>query len=415
MISAIILAAGRGKRMKSKTTKVLQELHARPLIFFIIETLNKAGIGKKALVVSANDKTIEKAFDGLDIIRQKKPLGSGDAVREAERFLAGSDNSILVVCGDTPFITKESIKDLIKKHREKKAACTLLTARLEDPREYGRILRDAGGDIVRIAEEKDLARSEKALDEVNVGCYCFNKKDLLNHIGSLKLNRKKKEYYLTDIVMILKKEGRRIASVTCRDSIEALGINSKCDLARANEIMKNKILKSFMLNGVTVVDPQTTFVDMEAKIGRDTVIYPNTVIEKGVIIGKNCRLGPFARIRKGTTLSDNVHIGNFVELVRTRIGSGTRVKHMTYLGDAKIGKKANIGAGTITANYDGKNKNRTVIGDRAFVGVGSILIAPVKVGRDAVIGAGSVVTKNKNVPPGKTVVGIPARVLNKTK
>ncbi len=411
-IAAIILAAGRGTRMKSDVPKVLQRLQSKPLLGFILEALDGAGVDKKILILGYRDREVKSAFPGIETLIQDKLLGSGDAAKRAKGPLSSFKGDILILYGDTPFIRASTIKKLIKKHRSENAACTLLSAAIPDPEGYGRILRDSDGNIVRIIEDSEASIYEKVIEEINVGCYCFNREDLFASLDRLKMNAKKKEYYLTDAVEALRKSGKTIASVSSRDPREALGINSKIDLARANDIIKKQALEILMLKGVTIVDPGSTFVDTGAKVGKDTVIYPHTVIESDVAIGKNCRIGPFARIRKNTSIGDNVEIGNFVELVRTKVLSGTRIKHMTYLGDAEIGKNVNVGAGTITANYDGKKKNRTVIEEEAFIGVGSIFVAPVRVGRGAVVGAGSVVTKGRDVPAGKTVVGIPARVLN---
>ncbi len=415
-IACIILAAGRGTRMKSEVPKVLQKVHRRPLLSFVLEALEGAAAGslsKKILVVGYKDEIVKNAFRGLDSVTQTELLGSGDAVRRTKSALSKFKGDILVLYGDTPFIRKETIKELIKKHTKEKASCTLLSANVKDPSGYGRILRDDNDNIVKIIEERDTSIYEKIIEEINVGLYCFNKEDLFFGLGRLKINAKKQEYYLTDIIEVLKKANKKVTSVSCKNPIEALGINSKLDLAKANSIIRKNVLELLMLKGVTIVDPDSTFVNMNARIGKDTVIHPHTIIEEGVTIGKKCEIGPFARIREQTTIDDGVEIGNFTELVRTKISSGTKIKHMTYLGDAEIGKNVNIGAGTITANFDGKSKNKTIIEDGSFIGVGSIFIAPVRVGCGAVVGAGSVVTKGKNVPPHKTVVGIPARVLKK--
>lgn len=415
-LAAIILAAGRGTRMKSELPKMLHELHSMPLLSFIIKALDgavSASLSKKILVLGYKDKAIKAAFKGLDTVTQERLLGSGDAVKRAKTHLSGFKGDVLVLYGDTPFIRKETINELVKKHRKDKASCTILAANIKGASGYGRILRDDDDNIVRIIEERDATIYEKVIEEINVGCYCFNKEDLFSSLDRLKINPKKGEYYLTDVIGVLRKNNKRISSVLCKDAVEALGVNSRLDLARANDIIRKKVLESLMLKGVTVVDPDSTFVSMDAKIGRDTVIRPNTIIEKEVAIGKNCEIGPFARIRSGSVIDDRVEIGNFVELVRARVSSGTKIKHMAYLGDAEIGKNVNIGAGTITANFDGVKKNKTVIEDGAFIGVGSIFIAPVRVGSGAVVGAGSVVTKNKNVPARGTVVGVPAKLLNK--
>jgi len=410
-IAAVILAAGRGTRMKSDIPKVLQELHHRPILSFLIKTLEIVGIEKKALVVNVADKDIRNTFDMLEIVTQEKPLGSGDALKQAGAYLQKFKGHVLVLCGDTPFITGKTIKKLIEKHKANKASCTLLTAQVGNPSGYGRILRDDSDDIIKIVEEKDLSLYEDTIGEINVGCYCFNKEDLFFYIDKIKLNSKKKEFYLTDIVEILKHNNKKVLSVSCDDPSEYIGINSRMDLASAEDMIKTKVLEAIMSAGVTITDPASTFVDIDAKIGKDTIIYPHTIIEKDVVVGEHCKLGPFAHLRGGTRIEGRVEIGNYVELVRTKVSSGTKIKHMTYLGDTEVGKNVNIGAGTITANFDGKNKNRTVIGDNAFIGVGAILIAPVKIGSGATIGAGSVVTKNKDVPAGETVIGVPARIL----
>ncbi|OGW74783.1 MAG: hypothetical protein A2Z72_05105, partial [Omnitrophica bacterium RBG_13_46_9] len=404
-IAAVILAAGRGTRMKSELPKVLQKLHSRPLISFLIDILKDAGIKRIIVVVGYKGELVRRLFPEVETVTQKKLLGSGDAVRVTKRYLSGFKGDIVVMYGDTPLIRRETVEALIKKHKKEKTPCTLLTADVSDPSEYGRIVRDEDGNIAKIVEYKHASDDERGIREVNVGCYCFKKEDLFSCLGSIRINAEKGEYYLTDVVEMLAKRGSKVSSVTCGSAVEALGINSRLDLATAEDILRKRSLEMLMLKGVTIIDPGSTFVDMHAKIGKDVIIRPHTVIEEDVVIGKNCEIGPFARIRPGTVIGDHVEIGNFVELVRAKVSSGTKIKHMTYLGDAVVGRNVNIGAGTITANYDGKKKNKTIIEDGAFIGVGAILIAPVKIGRNATVGAGSVVTKNKDVPPGDTVVG----------
>jgi len=267
---------------------------------------------------------------------------------------------------------------------------------------------------LRIVEAKDATEEEIKINEVNTGTYCFNRKELEKFIHDIGMNEKKKEFYLTDIVEIFVKNKKKVCAASCGDS-EAIGINTRRDLAVVNKIANKRNIDKLMDAGVTIIDPDTTYIASDVKIGQDTVIFPSTVIEPGVKIGRRCKIGPFARLRPGTALLDDVEIGNFVELCRSKIGEKTKIKHHTYLGDTCVGRNVNIGAGTITANYDGKNKSRTVIEDGVFVGVGAVLIAPVEIGKYAVVGAGSVVTKNKNVRAGETVVGIPARPLIKGK
>jgi len=268
---------------------------------------------------------------------------------------------------------------------------------------------------VKIVEETSATVFEKTIEEINVGAYCVKAKELFKMLGQVTNDNEKKEYYLTDIVSLMHDSDLKISSVVSDDAEEALGINSRIELAQAEKILARRTCHKFMRQGVTILDPETTFINPDAQIGRETIIRSHTVIEKDVKIGKNCSIGPFARIRSGSKIEDSVDIGNFGELARAKVGSGTRIKHFSYLGDVVIGKNVNIGAGTITANYDGKNKSLTQIKDGAFIGSGSILVAPVKIGKNAVTGAGSVITKNKDVPAGTVVAGVPAHILKGAK
>ncbi|MBF0493689.1 MAG: NTP transferase domain-containing protein [Candidatus Omnitrophica bacterium] len=409
---AIILAAGLGTRMKSALPKVMHEVGSKSLLERVICSLKNADIKDIVVVVGYKADLIKKAVNGVNFVEQKVLLGSGDAVKSALPEIRGFDGSILIACGDMSLIKSGTYSDLVGKHVKSGASCTILTSEFPEPHGYGRIVRDKSGAVQNITEEKDATPDEKKIKEINTGTYCFKSSVLSKYIGEIKENTVKKEYYLTDIIGILSKNKEKVITVHCEKE-EAMGINSRADLAEANRVLNAKTLAGLMENGVTIVDPLTTWIAEGVNIGQDTVIFPNTVIENDVRIGANCKIGPFARIRPGTKISDDVEIGNFVEICRTEIGEKTKVKHHTYLGDAVVGKNVNIGAGTITANYDGKNKNRTVIKDNVFVGVGAVLIAPVELGRSSVVGAGSVVTKNKNVPEGATVVGVPARLFGK--
>lgn len=412
MIS-IVLAAGKGTRMRSEIPKVLHEILGRPMLRHLLDSIRGAGVDDVIVVAGYGAELLKKAIEGVKIIIQKELLGSGDAVTTAKKILKGYSGDLLVAYGDTPLLQVETINNLITRHRNSKASATLLAAELKDPRGYGRVIRDDNGNILKIVEEMEASFYEEIIEEVNVGLYCFKAKDLFDALEEIKPENKKKEYYLTDAIAILHKNKKTIESTAPKDINEIIGVNTRGGLAAANRLLKKRIMEDLMANGVTIEDPELTTIYPDVKIGKETKIYPNTIIESGVEIGRECHIGPFARLRQGVNLEDNVEIGNFVELVRTKVGKGTKIKHHTYLGDTTVGNNVNVGAGTITANYDGKEKNRTVIEDGAFIGVGAVLIAPVKIGSRATVGAGCVVPKNHNVPKGSTVIGVPARIFAK--
>lgn len=412
-IIAIVLAAGKGTRMKSGTPKVMHKILGRPMIFYVLDALKRAGIAD-IIVIAGHDNAVIKEAVKKDarVLVQKRPLGSGDALNTAKGVLRNYSGDIVVTCGDAPLIRSDTIKDIISRHKSSGASATVLTVDLKDPTGYGRVIR-RDGSVLKIIEEANANFDEKDIGEINVGTYCFRAKDIFDALSRIKPDNKKKEYFLTDSLEVLNKTERRVGAVKIKDPKESIGINTRKDLADATGFLKNMILEELMSKGVTIQDPLSTVIYPDVKIGQDTVIFSNTVVESDVEIGRRGSVGPFARIRCGVRLDDDVEVGNFVELVRTRIGAKTRVKHHTYLGDAIVGKNVNIGAGTITANFDGKNKNRTVIEDGASIGVGARLIAPVKVGKCAIVGAGSVLPKNHNVPRGATVVGVPAKIIRR--
>ncbi len=416
-IAGIILAAGEGVRMDSGVPKVLHKICGKVMLKHMLDLLHQLEIKRSIVVIGHKQELVKEILKRhhtkIKTIRQPKLLGSADAVWQTRTSLANYKGDVLVVYGDTPLITYRSLKKLIQLHRDNQAACTILTAVTKNPTGLGRIVRTEDNRILKIVEEQDADTYERAIGEVNVGVYCFRAKELFSALEEVKCDNVKNEYYLTDTIKILTARRAKVESVYTEDEQEALGVNSRYDLSCANSVINKRNLDKLISRGVTIVDPATTFVYGEIEAGRDTIIYPHTVIEGKVKIGRACHIGPFAHLRSGTILEDAVQIGNFVEIVRARIFSGSKIKHHSYIGDAIVGKDVNIGAGTITANYDGKNKNPTLIGDGAFIGVGTILIAPVKVGKKAVTGAGSVLTKGKNVPQGVTVVGIPARILKK--
>lgn len=415
-VIAVILAAGRGTRMKSDRPKVMHEILGLPMISYVVDSAKAAGVKTIVLVTGFGSLEVQEFFKGTEVktVLQKKLLGSGDAVNTAKNQIKRSAKSdCLVVYGDTPLIKEETIKRLIDKHNSSSSSLTLLTAVLKNPTGYGRIIRNTDGRIMRIAEEDEAKTYKKEIKEINVGTCIFRAEDLFDALDNIGCENTKKEYYLTDAVKILSDSGKKIESVSVEDLEEMTGVNSRVELAQAASVIKNRILNGLMMSGVTIKDPCTTTIYPGVKIGKDSVIYPNTIIESDVVIGDYCHIGPFAHLRPGTRVKEKAEIGNFVELVRTEIGESTKVKHHTYLGDANVGKSVNIGAGTITANYDGENKSRTVIGDGAFIGVGAILIAPVKIGKKALVGAGAVVLKGHNIKDGATAVGVPARILEK--
>ena len=416
-IAAIILAAGEGTRMKSSLPKVLHNICGKPMLKYLIDNVNSIGIEKVIVIVGHKAGLVKELIAGIKCIKQNELLGTGDAVSRARAAIVKDNkiDNVLILYGDTPLLSQTIIKKLIEKHVAAGAGATILTAQLKNPTGYGRVIRSSGNKIVKIVEELDASIYEKVIEEINVGVYCFNKRALFYGLEKIKPNNKKEEYYLTDTVETLTKSNILVESVATDDTEEFLGVNTRAELANAELVMRKRILDRVMDSGATIADPNNTYIEDGVEIGKDTVIYPYTFIENNVKIGSHCSVGPFARLRPGTIIEDNVGVGNFVEIVRSSIGEKTKVRHQCYIGDAVIGKNVNIGAGTIVANYDGKEKHKTVIEDNAFIGSGTILIAPVKVGKGAVTGAGSVVTRNKNVPAGKTVVGIPARVLNKGK
>lgn len=401
--------------MKSAKPKVMHEILGRAMISYVVDSVKGANVSGTIAVTGYGSEKVEEFLKSTKVktALQKKLLGSADAVSTAAKKLKNKSGNILIVYGDTPLIRKETIKRLIDKHNETGASLTLMTAVLRNPTGYGRIIRNTAGSILKIAEETEIRASGKEIREVNVGTCCFKSEDLFESLKAIGCDNAKKEYYLTDAVKILADKGKKIESITLEDIEEMIGVNSRVELSEAVSVIKRRISNELMMAGVTIQDPATTTIYPGVKIGKDSVIYPNTIIESNVVIGESCHIGPFAHLRSGTKVGNKAEIGNFVELVRTEIGEHTKVKHHTYLGDTKVGHNVNIGAGTITANYDGKNKNRTVIGNNSFIGVGTILIAPVKIGKRAMTGAGTVVLKGNNVKDGATAVGVPARILER--
>lgn len=414
-LKTIILAAGKGTRMKSAVPKVLHPVCGKPMIEYVLDVAKAAG-SKELIVVLGHMITAvrEQLPPEVVTLEQKKLLGTADAVKTTSSHLKSFKGDVLILCGDTPLLTKETVRALVKKHRGSQAVCTFLTAVVHDPQGYGRVIRDMDGKAVAIREDKDAVGFERQIAEINSGVYCINAPALFAALDKVRQNKAKKEFYLTDIIEIFTQDGQTVETVATENFKEALGVNSRIDLAQSQEIIRRRILDRLMLAGVTIVDPASTHIDADVKIGRDTVVRPFSVIENNVRIGSGCLIGPFARIRPGSRIGDDVEVGNFTEVSRTKIGRATLMKHFGFLGDATVGANANIGAGTVTANYDGAEKHPTKIGDGAFIGSDAILVAPVKVGKKAVIGAASVVVRS-TIPDGATVVGTPARVIKKAR
>lgn len=415
-LRTVILAAGKGTRMQSEIPKVLHQVCGIPIIRHVLNVVKSIGSLKTYVVLGYKSQAV-KAYLGssYEFVKQDKLLGTADAVKRVKKSFQNFNGNVLILCGDTPLLNEKIIKVLVKKHSKTKADCTFLTAVVHNPKGYGRVIRDLSAKAAAIREDGDAEGVERDIAEINVGVYCFNSKSLFKYIDLIPRNRKKKEYYLTDIIGLLYEDGKKINTIETPNASEGLGVNNKEDLAFAEGVMRKRILSKLMRDGITIQDPATTFIDADVKIGKDTIIRPFSFIERQVRIGKNCIIGPFARLRDGTQIGDRAEIGNFTEVARTKVANDVFMKHFSYLGDSKVGSKVNIGAGTVTANFNGKDKNTTVISDGAFIGSDSVLIAPVTIGKHAVVAAGSVVTKKTKVPQGSVVRGVPAKIVVKSK
>lgn len=445
-LAVVILAAGEGTRMKSSLPKVLHRLAGRPLIKWVMTSVFQLKPQKVVLVVGHEAGMVKKELGGEKVlyVEQKKQLGSGHALHQAARKLGGFKGDVLVLCGDAPLINSSTLRKLVEGHRADGNAVTVLSSFAADPFGYGRIVRGAAGEFTGIVEQKDADDAQKKINEVNSGTYCFSSPLVWKALARIKPNNRKKEYYLTDAVGILSGMGHGVAAAAEAGFDETLGINTRAELAYAEGVVRRRILEEWMLKGVTVADPSNTYVSLEARIGRDTVLKPGTVIEGRTVIGENCvigpwtlvsestvgdgaeirgsyvysslvgdgaKVGPFAHLRPGSKLKAGARVGNFSEVKNSVIGFGSKVSHLSYIGDSFLGEGVNIGAGTITCNYDGRNKHKTQIGDGSFVGSNVNLVAPVKVGAGALIGAGSTITKN--VPAGALAVARAHQVIKK--
>jgi bifunctional UDP-N-acetylglucosamine pyrophosphorylase/glucosamine-1-phosphate N-acetyltransferase len=400
---AIILAAGVSSRMNTKLPKVLHEVCGRPMLAYVIDACRQADIQKLYVIVGyGKEQVIEYFGDDKNIVwvEQKEQKGTGHAVICCKSYLADFTGDTLVICGDMPLIRPEIVRTLIDKHEKDASAATLATAILDDPTGYGRIVRDSYGNIQGIVEDGDCNPQQKTIKEVNPSYYCFKNKILFETLDKITPNNVKKEYYLTDALYLIINAGHKVVAVTAVAAEDAIGINSRQQLSEAGKIMQRRIQDKFMKSGVTIVDPPNTWIDARTQIGQDTVIEPFTYIHGRVRIGSNCRVGPFAYLRDGTVLENDVVLGVFTEVKNSSLSDGVRVRHHSYIGDSKVGKNVNVGAGAITANFDGQKINPTQIGDNVFIGSGSIIVAPINVPAGAHIKPGSTVTA-KNMEENK--------------
>ena len=401
MVKSVILAAGKGTRMKSDKPKVLHEIFNKTLLGYVIDAVNNTGLADENYIIVGHqaekvEEYIKTNYTNSKTVLQTPQLGTGHAVSMVCPYLQDFDGEVIILCGDTPLITSDTLKKFINAHKDMKSDITVMSALFDNPSNYGRIIRNTDGTLNSIVEEKDASFEQKEIKEINAGIYCLNWTKVKDAFSQLKTNNAQGEYYLTDIIEWGNKNGLSVNAHILERNEEIFGINSKVNLAQASKILNKKTLTKFMENGVTIVDPDTTWIDPQTEIGKDTVILPSCYIEGKNTIGSNCKIGPFAHLRGDVVLEDFVKIGNFVEVKKAKIKSHTNACHLSYIGDSEIGENVNIGAGTITANYNPLNKvkSKTVIGNNVKIGSNSVLVAPVEIKEGANIGALSIITKN---------------------
>jgi bifunctional UDP-N-acetylglucosamine pyrophosphorylase/glucosamine-1-phosphate N-acetyltransferase len=441
---AIILAAGQGTRMKSKLYKVLHSVCGKSMVQHVVDQISKLNIQKTVTIIGHGaDKVKLELGEQSEYALQEAQLGTAHAVMQADDILSGKDGVTIVVCGDTPLIKAETMEALFKQHEDSNAKATILTAKIDDPTGYGRIIRNENGLVEKIVEHKDATDAERGINEINTGTYCFDNIALFSALKQVSNDNVQGEYYLPDVIEILKKQGEIVTAFQTEEFEETLGVNDRVALAEAERVMRSRINKTHMRNGVTIIDPANTYIEADVKIGQDTIVYPGCIIKGSTVIGSECQIGPgseidscqigdstvirqsvthksligsnvnigpFAHIRPDSSISDEVKIGNFVELKKTVFGKGSKASHLSYIGDAEVGSDVNIGCGSITVNYDGKNKFLTKIEDHVFVGCNSNLVAPVTIEKGSYIAAGSTITKNV---PGEALAIARARQENK--
>ncbi|WP_035296611.1 bifunctional UDP-N-acetylglucosamine diphosphorylase/glucosamine-1-phosphate N-acetyltransferase GlmU [Brevibacillus thermoruber] len=427
-IHAVVLAAGQGTRMKSKLYKVLHPVCGKPMVQHVVDTLASMRVEDVIVVVGHGADAVRSTLgERVTYALQKEQLGTAHAVQQAVPFLQAKEGTTFILYGDVPLLSEETLTALLRYHEEQQAAATVLTAVVPDPTGYGRIVRSETGEVLRIVEHKDATPSERAIREINTGIYCFDNQKLLKALAQVKNDNAQGEYYVTDCIGILRQAGEKVAAFEAVDPDETMGVNDRAQLAEAEAYMRRRIAVRHMKNGVTIVDPASTYIEADVVIGADTVIQPGTFLRAGTTIGADCvigpqadltnvqvadrvtisysvmvdarveadsTVGPFAYVRPGTEIGPHVKIGDFVELKNAKIGKGTKVPHLSYVGDAEIGEGVNIGCGTITVNYDGAVKHKTVVMDGSFIGCNTNLVAPVTVGQNAYVAAGSTITQD---------------------
>lgn len=426
-LKTLILAAGKGTRMKSELPKVIHEVNGIPMISKIIKVLEILKPEENILILGHKKEEVLKVVgENADYVVQTEQLGTGHAVLQAKDKLKDYDGDVMILCGDTPLLREETLKELYKFHKDTDSVTTILTSIYDNPFGYGRIVKE-NGLVKAIVEEKEADAEIKKIKEVNAGVYCFKGRELFEALSKITNNNEKGEYYLTDVIGIQVGEGKQVQSYVLSDNIEILGVNSKVELAQASKVLRDRKNIELMEKGAILIDPATVYIEEDVEIGRDTIIYPGAVLQGKTVIGENCQIlgasrivdsilrnnikvessviedsilengvtiGPFAHLRPKSHLKEKVHIGKFVEVKKSVLEKGVKAGHLTYLGDAQIGEDTNIGAGTITCNYDGKNKFKTIVGKNSFIGSDSMLVAPVIIGENALVGAGSVITKD---------------------
>ena len=394
-IMAIVMAAGKGTRMKSKKSKLVQKIYGKEIVKRAVENAGRAGVKDIIAVVGyMKEEVMGVLGDCVKYAYQEEMLGTGHAVMQAKEYLKGKKGKVLVLNGDVPLIRPETLNKLLEKSIENKEYATLLTAIYDNPTGYGRIVRDEGGNIEAIVEEKDTTPSQKEIKEINAGIYCFDIEELLSALEKLTPNNAQGEYYLTDVIQIMNEKGLKTGAVIVEDNTEILGINDRIQLEMLTKVLQMRINTEHMKKGVTIEDVSNTYIYDDVEIGMDTVIHPNTTIKSGVVIGEDCEIGPNAYIREGCKLANKVKVGSFVEIKKAIIGEGSKVPHLSYMGDCEIGEKCNIGCGTITCNYDGLHKSKTIIGNHSFIGSNTNLVAPVTLGDETFVAAGSTITED---------------------